>query len=91
MKTNIKPKHEALIRHFLTSDPTTETEIQGRKLIALHRLIQMKRRTDRYNRPEITRTESLSILAYGVHCNKTRTNNRQELLSVHYKELLTQY
>ena len=42
MKTNIKPKHEALIRHFLTSDPTTETEIQGRKLMALHRLIQMK-------------------------------------------------
>lgn len=42
MKPNIKPKHEALIRQFLTSDPTTETEIQGRKLIALHRLIQMK-------------------------------------------------
>jgi hypothetical protein len=45
MKPNISPQHEALIRHFLLSDPTEETAIQGRKLIALHRLIQMKGET----------------------------------------------
>jgi len=42
MKPNISPQHEALIRNFLLSDPTEETAIQGQKLIALHRLIQMK-------------------------------------------------